>query len=175
MLYAICRVLQRAVCELFPRNTLLFGHRFESPLAADLTALAPDCRHVLGEIHWRGYTGRRGRFFGRGNLARGDFHCPLGELIRVAWPLSLGDCHGSMLPHPAIYRHIPRGLWKFKMTHYRRFCTRQTPEGIVCVCSRCAWTHVAAKSDDVDAAHVAWFFHCCEETLTYPAGKYAIE
>jgi len=79
-------------------------------------ALAPDCGHVLGEVSGWGYNLRRSRFFRFRHLACRNRDRPFSELVGIAWPLSLADCHTQ---HHATRRMLKRHLWKSKQTHYR--------------------------------------------------------
>src|SRR5579864_8238824 len=75
---------------------LFLGHCLETPFAADLTAFAPDCSHVFGEIgrsHDRGF----GLRLWGSLLARGLVNNPLGKLIRVSWTFASADSHAMIM------------------------------------------------------------------------------
>src|SRR5438309_386350 len=78
--------------------TLRLGHGLEPPFPANLTALAPDCGHVLGNasrlMGWLGW------FFG--NLPCRTVYNPFGELVGIAWTLAFSDSH-------AVLNALPKG------------------------------------------------------------------
>jgi hypothetical protein len=74
---------------------LLLGHSDETTLAADLTAFSPHSSHVSREVS-RDRNGFIG--FSRRRFGSGVFDDPLGELVRVAWPLAFSDSHAMMIP-----------------------------------------------------------------------------
>src|SRR5439155_25889347 len=79
-------------CHLAP---LCLRHGLESPFPANLTALAPNCSHVLGEIHRGCWRFRWCGFFWR--FAGGTVYDPLGELVGIAWALAFSDSHCALL------------------------------------------------------------------------------
>ena len=83
--------LGRLCCHFRP---LSLGHGFEAALPADLTALAPDGRHVLGDVGRRGAPGDFGRFPLWGwNLTSGNCYSPSSELVWIARALAFADGH----------------------------------------------------------------------------------
>ena len=84
--------LGRLYCHFRP---LSLGHGFEATFPADLTALAPDGRHVFGDVGRWGTPGHFGQFRLWGwNLARGNCYSPSGELVWIARALTFADGHG---------------------------------------------------------------------------------
>src|ERR1022692_362686 len=105
------------------------GHRLQAALAADLTAFAPDGRHILGNIRGPDSRGSFRNFrFWWGNLACRDGDRPRGELIRVTRTLALRN-HTAMMPQSGM---LKRALWKSKLAHYRA-----SLEGKHCHQTRC--------------------------------------
>src|SRR5208282_3361696 len=83
--------LGRLCCHFRP---LSLGHGFEAALPADLTALAPDDRHVFGDVGRRGAPGHFGQFrLWSWNLTCGNCYSPSGELVWIAWALAFADGH----------------------------------------------------------------------------------
>jgi len=81
--------LGRLYCHFRP---LSLGHGFEATFPADLTALAPDGGHILGDI------GRLGAYFGNvrfwiWNLACRNCYSPSSELVWIAGTLAFADSH----------------------------------------------------------------------------------
>jgi hypothetical protein len=78
---------------------LFLRHGLETAFPADLTALAPDGRHVFGNALGWSASGRLGNFrLWCWNLARRNGNGPCGQLIRITRTFAFADHCNPMMP-----------------------------------------------------------------------------